>query len=80
MPEHFTLYSLRCTYAALQLLAGERDKVVSYLMGHESVNLTKDVYTKVLPVMQERASDGLERLFFVDVRTALAQPTSDLPM
>ena len=67
-------------YATLPLLAGERDKAVSDLMGHESVNFTKDVYTKVLPVTQERASDGRGRLCFDEVRPTLAQPTSDSPM
>lgn len=80
LPRHFTLYSLRYTYATLQLLAGERDKVVSDLMGHERVNFTKDVYTKVLPVMRERASDRLESLLFGGVRTADAQAVTDLPM
>jgi len=54
---HFTLYSLRYTYATLQFMAGERDKVISDLMGHTKVDFTKDVYTKVLPVMRETASD-----------------------
>ena len=71
---------MRYAYATLQLLAGERDKVVSDLMGHEKVNFTKDVYAKVLPVMQEEASDRLENLFFGSLRTTLAQPASDLPM
>lgn len=74
LPRHFTLYSLRYTYATLQLLAGERDKVVSDLMGHENVNFTKDVYTKVLPVMREQASDRLDKLLFGGVRTGVAQP------
>ena len=56
LARHFTLYSLRYTHATLQLLAGERDKVVSDLIGHESVNFTKDIYKRVLPVMQGRAS------------------------
>jgi len=73
LPQHFTLYSLRYTYATLQLLAGERDKVVSNLTGHTNVNFTKDVYAKVLPVMQEEASDGFESLFFGAARTTLAQ-------
>jgi integrase len=80
LPQHLTLYSLRYTYATLQLLAGERDKVVSDLMGHTQVNFTKDVYTKVLPVMQEEASDRLENLFFGAFRTTPAQSASELPM
>jgi integrase len=71
---HFTLYSLRYTYATLQFLAGERDRVISDLMGHTSTDFTKQVYTKVLPSMREAASDSLERLISGGLRTALAQP------
>jgi integrase len=80
LPDHFTLYSLRYTYATLQFLAGERDKVISELMGHTNVDFTKNVYTKVLPVMQEQASDSLERLLFGAVRTTLAQSASEQVM
>lgn len=80
LPSHFTLYSLRYSYATLQYLAGERDRVISDLMGHTRTDFTKSVYTKVLPLMRERASDSLERLLFGDVRAPFAQQTSDVPM
>jgi integrase len=70
---HFTLYSLRYTFATLQYLAGERDRVISDLMGHTRTDFSKEVYVCVLPVMRERASDSLERLLFGGVRAALAQ-------
>lgn len=54
--------------------------MISDLMGHRRVDFTKEVYTKVLPVMREQASDSLERLLFGEVRATLAQPASDLPM
>lgn len=73
LPEDFTLYSLRYTFATLQYLAGERDRVISDLMGHTRTDFTKEVYTKVLPVMREAASDRLEKQFFEGVRTTLAQ-------
>src|SRR5205085_333249 len=38
LPVHFTLYSLRYTFATLQFMAGERDKVISDLMGHAKVD------------------------------------------
>ena len=53
LPVHFTLYSLRHTYATLQYMAGERDRVISDLIGHEKTDFTKAVYMKVLPVMRE---------------------------
>jgi integrase len=70
---HFTLYSLRYTFATLQYLAGERDRVISDLMGHERTDFTKQVYVRVLPLMRESASDSLERLLFGGARTTLAQ-------
>jgi len=80
LPTHFTLYSLRYTFATLQYLAGERDRVISDLMGHERIDFTKEVYTKVLPVMREQASDSLERLLFGTVRTTLAQSDGERVM
>ena len=77
---HFTLYSLRYTYATLQFMAGERDKVISDLTGHTKVDFTKDVYTKVLPVMRETASDSLDRLLSGESRTTLAQSVSEQVM
>lgn len=69
----FTPYSLRYTYATLQMLAGERDKVISDTMGHVKINFNRDVYQKVLPVMKENSSDKLERLLFSGARTLFAQ-------
>lgn len=70
---HFTLYSLRYTFATLQYLAGERDRVISDLMGHERTDFTKEVYVRVLPLMRERASDSLEGLLFGGARATFAQ-------
>jgi integrase len=80
LPSHFTLYSLRYSFATLQYLAGERDRVISDLMGHTRTDFTKEVYTKVLPVMREQASDSLERLLFGGVHTALAQSEGERVM
>lgn len=80
LPTHFTLYSLRYTFATLQFMAGERDRVISDLMGHKRTDFTKDVYTKVHPVMREQASDSLERLLFGAARATFAQSASELPM
>ena len=80
LPTHFTLYSLRYTFATLQYLAGERDRVISDLMGHERIDFSKAVYVRVLPMMREQASDSLERLLFGGVRTTLAQPGGERVM
>jgi integrase len=43
---------------------GNNPKVVSERLGHASITLTLDVYTHVLPNMQQRAAEGLEKLMF----------------
>jgi integrase len=80
LPSHFTLYSLRYTFATLQYMAGERDRVISDLMGHTRTHFTKDVYTKVQPVMREQASDSLERLLLGADRATFAQSVTEQVM
>jgi integrase len=53
------LYDLRHTCATLLLLAGVAAKVVSERLGHASVTLTLDMYTHILPDMQQRAAEAL---------------------
>ncbi len=64
LPEDIRLYDLRHTCATLLLAAGENPKVVSERLGHSSVTLTLDTYSHVLPDLQQRAADKLERLLF----------------
>jgi integrase len=59
-----TLYTLRHTCATLLLLAGENPKVVSERLGHGSIVMTLDVYSRVLPSMQQSATEKLEKLLF----------------
>jgi len=54
--------------------------VISDLVRHTRTDFTKEVYTKVLPIMREKASDSLERLLFGGVRTTLAQSVSERVM
>lgn len=57
-------YDLRHTCATLLLSAGENIKVVSERLGHASSTLTLDVYSHVLPDMQQKAAERLEELLF----------------
>ena len=54
-------FDLRHTSATLLLAAGENVKVVSERLGHASASLTLDVYSHVLPDMQQAAADRMER-------------------
>jgi integrase len=57
-------YDLRHTCATLLLASGENVKVVSERLGHASAALTLDVYSHVLPDMQQRAAERMEQILF----------------
>jgi len=50
------LHDLQHTHATLLLLAGVHPKIVSERLGHASVAITLDIYSQVLPDMQEAAA------------------------
>jgi integrase len=58
------LYGLLHTCATLLLAAGENPKIVAERLGHNSVTMTLDTYSHVLPDMQERATGKLEAILF----------------
>lgn len=64
LPQDLRLYDLRHTCATLLLASNEHPKVVSERLGHASITLTLDVYSHVLPTMQEAASQKLESLLY----------------
>ena len=64
LPETLRLYDLRHTCATLLLAANENPKVVSERLGHSYITLTMDIYSHVLPDMQQEASEKLEKMLF----------------
>jgi hypothetical protein len=58
------LYNLRHIYVTLLLLADVNPKFVSERLGHSSITLTLDVYSHVLPGIQEAATEHLETMIF----------------
>jgi integrase len=56
-------HDLRHTAATLLLSQGVHPKVVSELLGHSSIGLTLDIYSHVLPDMQQHAVTAMDRLF-----------------
>lgn len=58
------LYDLRHSSATLLLQANVNPKVVSERLGHSTITLTLDVYSHVLPTMQEKATEHLEEMIF----------------
>lgn len=56
-------HDLRHTHASLALQAGISAKVVSDRLGHSTVAFTLDVYSHVVPALQEEAAETVARLF-----------------
>lgn len=53
------LHDLRHSMATLMLSAGEHPKVVSERLGHSSVGITLDLYSHVLPGLQDAAAERM---------------------
>ena len=56
-----TIHGLRHTHATMLLEAGINPKVVSERLGHASVATTMDIYSHVLPDMQNQAALAIDR-------------------
>jgi len=55
-------HGLRHAHATLALSAGVNPKIVSERLGHSSISVTMDIYSHVLPGMQEEAALAVEQL------------------
>ncbi|MGB2979825.1 MAG: site-specific integrase, partial [Candidatus Zixiibacteriota bacterium] len=53
------IHDLRHTHATLMLKAGIHPKVVSERLGHANIGITLDIYSHVLPGLQEAAAESL---------------------
>jgi integrase len=60
------LHDLRHTWASLALAASVNPKVVSERLGHATVSFTLDVYSHVLPGVQEDAAEKVAALVGLD--------------
>jgi integrase len=56
-------HDLRHTHATLMLQQGVHPKIVSERLGHSNTRITMDIYSHVLPSMQEEAVDQFEEMF-----------------
>ena len=57
---HLTVHGLRHAHATLLLEAGINPKVVSERLGHATISTTMDIYSHVLPDLQESAALALD--------------------
>ena len=55
-------HDLRHTCATLLLSKSVNPKVVSEMLGHASISITLDIYSHLLPDMQEKAVEALENM------------------
>jgi integrase len=69
LPTSIRLYDLRHSCATLLLTEGTNPKVVAERLGHSSTAMTMDIYSHVLPSLQQEATERLENLLFSPKRT-----------
>ncbi|HHW14436.1 MAG TPA: site-specific integrase, partial [Firmicutes bacterium] len=67
-------HDLRHTHASLMLAQGVNLKVVSERLGHSTVAITGDIYSHVLPTLQEQAAAVLETALFGPPKAAETTP------
>ena len=58
----FRFHDLRHTHATQLLRAGVHPKIVSERLGHSGIGITLDIYSHVLPNIQEEAVHRLDSL------------------
>jgi integrase len=58
---HATLHGLRHCMASLMLADGASIKTVAEKLGHSNPSLTLDVYSHLLPTIQEQAAEALDK-------------------
>jgi len=66
---HWTIHELRHTAASLMLSAGVPLHVVSDVVGHSSITVTKDVYGHLVADDRERASDAISSVLYRSARS-----------
>ena len=64
LPETFRFHDLRHTCATLALASNVNPKVVSEMLGHSTVAITLDIYSHVLPDMQEDAAAAIAAILY----------------
>lgn len=64
--EQFTFHGLRHTHATLLLQQGVNPKIIQERLGHSNIGMTLDVYSHILPDMQDEAVEALTTIFKED--------------
>jgi integrase len=69
------LHDMRHSHATQLLLQGVNPKIVSERLGHSTVGITLDIYSHILPGMQEQAATKIDSA----LRTAIQKQQSSKP-
>ena len=56
---HLTFHGLRHAYATLALKMNIHPKIVSEALGHSKISITLDLYSHVVPGMQDELADAV---------------------
>ncbi len=72
-------HDLRHTCATLLLGRDVNAKVVSEMLGHSSISITLDIYSHLLPDMQEKAAKALEEALIPSLSELLCFSCSPRP-
>jgi integrase len=56
---HLTFHGLRHAFATLALKKNISPKIVSHALGHSKIGITKDLYSHVIPDMQDELADAV---------------------
>ena len=59
---HMRLHDLRHTHATLMLKAGVHPKIVQERLGHANIGITLDLYSHVVPELQEAAAERFDKI------------------
>ena len=67
------LHSARHTHATLMLKQGVHPKIVQERLGHATIGMTLDIYSHVMPGLQEAAAESFDRLLNPEPENELVQ-------
>ena len=67
--ENFMFHDLRHTYASLLLANGAPMKYVQHQLGHSSITMTMDLYTHLLPEVNDKCVNLLNNIVNTTVET-----------
>ena len=56
-------HDLRHSAATILFVAGVNPKVIQELLGHSTISITLEVYSHVLPSMQQEAASTMDEVF-----------------